>query len=175
MDSTGSTGRRQSAADRRLPSFVESVRAAARRGIGRLLPPVWDDYDRYEIHRWASRFDAVTFLIGVRAKIRVSFLLPSVPGVAIEIDTGRGEGCWACGPGDDPEDPVDVMAAAFDGDSDPSVLSDLILPELFDKHTFRTQRGWQELRRGYEAHTFRYFPGREGLRVTFIAELEAHL
>ncbi len=155
--------------------FVQAIREAAHAGAKQLRRPVRDDYDQLEVHRGGGRFDAVLFLTGVRADVEVSFVLPMARlacGYDLLIDTQHGLGCWMYGVGISPHDPLDVMRAAFE-DADEAALAEIVLPVLFDYHTFRTTRGWDDLKQRYGAHSFRYGASAAGLAVTFLAGIEA--
>lgn len=157
--------------------FVQAIRQAAHSGAKKLCRPVRDDYDQQEVHRGGSRFDAVLFLTGVRADVEVSFAMPMdrLPcGYDLLIDTQHGLGCWMYGVGISPHDPLDVMRAAFE-DADEAALAEIVLPTLMDYHAFRTTRGWDDLARRYQAHSFRYGAAAAGLVVTFAAHIEAYL
>lgn len=156
---------------------IEAVRRAAGSGQVRLFGTVWDDYDRFEAHRWRNRFVALTFLVGLQARAVVRFWLPlaDLPdGAGIEIDTRSGQGCWLYLPGQDPDDPVDLMGEAFEDNAGIRLLAGLILPAVFERHRFRTLRGWEDLTCTYWAHRFRYHPTKDGVHVTFVAEIDAH-
>ncbi len=155
--------------------FVQALRQAALKGSRKFCRPVRDDYDSQEVHRGGNRFDAVLFLRAVRAQVEVSFQLPMAElpaGFDLLIDTQHGLGCWMYGPGLSPHDPLDVMREAFE-DADEARLEEMVLPTLFDYHNFRTTRGWADLARRFEAHSFRYAAGPAGLVITFLAEIEA--
>lgn len=157
--------------------FIEAVRRAAGDGWVEPIGPVWDDYDRFEVHRSANCIVSQTLLVGVRAQVVVRFPLPAArmqEGQAIEIDTQCGCGCWLFGPGIDPEDPVDVMDRAFATDGAAQLLAGLLLPEIIERHSFQTVKGWRQLTKTYRADRFRYHVGRRGTSVSFIAELEAY-
>ena len=158
-------------------AFIEAVQQAARDGRVEAVGSVWDDYDRFEVHRSANCIVSLTLLIGVRAEVVVRFPLPArrlQEGQTIEIDTQCGYGCWLFGPGIDPEDPVDVMDRAFVAEGAGSLLAGLLLPEIVERHSFQTVKGWRRLTKTYRADRFRYHVGREGTDVSFIAELEAY-
>ena len=140
-------------------AFIEAVRRAAKTGQAEPAGRVWDDYDRLEVHRWANRIIALTFLVGVRANVVVRFRLPVArlpDGGWLEIDTQWGCGCRLYGPWID------------------RLLAGLVLPQVFHRHRFHTVRGWEDLTRTYRAGRFRYWPEPDGLQVTFIAEMEAY-
>jgi len=157
--------------------FIEAVRQAARDGGVTAVGSVWDDYDRFEMHRSANCIVSLTLLVGVRAEVVVRFPLPTPrlqKGQTIEIATQCGCGCWLFGPGIDPEDPVDVMDRAFAADGGAPLLAGLLLPEVTERHSFRTIKGWRKLTKIYRADRFRYCVGQDGTDVSFIAELEAY-
>lgn len=173
--------------------LIAALRLAACRGRHKLLPPVWEDCDDLEVHWCGNQFRSARHLVGVKAKVRVSFVVPLArmpPGMALEVRPGEGSGCWLAEarPGaagrlsDSPvasgalEEPLDLMEAAFpcpepgrgsDGDA---LLALIVLPELARAHRFTTTRGWADLAFTYEAADFRYAVTPAGMEVTFVIE-----
>jgi len=168
---------RREAVSRPEDVFIEAVRRAAGNGQVELARGVWDDYVQLEVHKSPDRAVSQTLLVGVRAEVAVRFPLPAArlqEGQTIEIATQCGCGCWLSGPGIDPEDPVDVMDRAFAASGSGPLLAGLVLPEIVERHSFQTLKGWRELTKIYRADRFRYQVGRDSTHVSFIAELEAY-
>jgi len=110
------------------------------------------DYDKAERRRRSGRIDTVARLAAANIRIRVRFPVPlrslGRRGQLLFSHPSRESCCgvWLVGPGIDPAQPVDVVAAALADDS--RLLADLVLPEL-GCHKLARDPNWGELSRAY--------------------------
>jgi len=136
---------------REIDCFLANVEQAARNAQV-TLKQCDADYDRLELFRPTGRVDTRRVLIAIRARGRLEFpiplrCLPDGAWTSFHHPDARGaDGLWLHLPGDDEDDPLDVLACCFDEDD---CLMQFLFSEVLSEKPFAADVAWQEMKLTY--------------------------